>query len=204
MSALVATTVYTTDPPDATANRLDPAQLKQDIKDWAKGIKEAESDEVQRALLVKKQEAERALHPPRRSPEPAKEAEPDHIEDSGLRAIYERSKAQEAEHEPVNKAARNGSYAHGSSLKLTIEKVCGRPDVSSKAKFIAMILSAHWPHVRPPVERLMLLTGFGKSTVARGLAELNAVGLLTWRSGKSRVANEYVCQWLPRPPKRSS
>ena len=80
---------------------------------------------MQRALLVKKQEAERALHPPRRSPEPAKEAEPDHIEDSGLRAIYERSKAQEAEHEPVNKAARNGSYAHGSSLKLTIEKVCG-------------------------------------------------------------------------------
>ena len=200
MSALVATTVYTTDPPDATANRLDPAQLKQDIKDWAKGIKEAESDEVQRALLVKKQEAERALHPP----EPAKEAVPDHIADSGLRAMYERSEAQEADREPVKKATRNGSYAHGSSLKLTLEKVLGRPDVSSKAKFIAMILSAHWPHVRPPVERLMLLTGFGKSTVARGLAELNAVGLLTWRSGKSRVANEYVCQWLPRPPKRSS
>ena len=202
MSALTKP-VYT-NPTNPTNKRLDPAQLKQDIKDWAKGIKEAESDEVQRALLVKKQEAERALHPPRRSPEPAKEAEPDHIKDSGLRAMYERSEAQEADREPVKKATRNGSYAHGSSLKLTIEKVCGRLDVSSKAKFIAMILAAHWPHVRPPVERLMLLTGFGKSTVARGLAELNAVGLLNWKSGKSRVANEYVCQWLPRPPKRSS
>ena len=59
-------------------------------------------------------------------------------------------------------------------MKLTIEKVCGRPDVTSKAKFIAMILSAHWPHVRPPIEWLMMLTGFGKSTIVRGLAELKS------------------------------
>ena len=92
-------------------------------------------------------------------PLPVPNMEPDQIADSGLRAIYERSEAQEGlrearQAESVKKPARTGSYAHGSSMKLTIEKVCGRPDVTSKAKFIAMILSAHWPHVRPPIERL--------------------------------------------------
>ena len=81
----------------STAKSFDPARLKQEIADWAEGIKEADSDEVRRALLVKKQEAERALHPPRRSPEPAQEAEPDQIADSGLRRNYERSKAKERE-----------------------------------------------------------------------------------------------------------
>ena len=197
----------------STAKSFDPARLKQEIADWAEGIKEADSDEVRRALLVKKQEAERALHPPRRSPEPAQEAEPDQIADSGLRRNYERSKAKEprreaearqAEHEPVKKASRTGSYAHGMSMAATVDKVCMRPDISWRGKAVAMALALHWPTVRPTNERLRLLTGFAKGTIAKGLDELNCLGLLTWKSGKSRVANEYVCQWLPRPQKSAA
>ena len=194
----------------ATAKSFPKTSMERELADWTEAIKEADSDEVQRALLVQKQAAERALHP-RRSPELGhrgverpKEAEPDQIKDPGLRAIYERSEAEEADREPVKKASRNGSYAHGMSMSTTVDKVCMRPDISWRGKAVAMALSSHWPTVRPTNERLRLLTGFAKGTIAKGLAELNAKGLLTWKSGKSRVANEYVCQWLPRPPKRAA
>ena len=187
----------------STAKSFRKASMERELADWTEAIKAAESHDVALKLLSEKQAAQQDLLPSRRSPELSKEAEPDQIADSGLRVIYEKSEAAEGlrearQAEPVKKPARTGSYAHGSSMKLTIEKVCGRPDVTSKAKFIAMILSAHWPHVRPPIERLMVLTGFGKSTIVRGLAELRKAGLLNWKRGKSRVANEYTCLWLDR------
>ena len=174
-----ATPVYTTDPTDATAKGYRKAKFERELADWDREDQCRRLPRSQDQPACPKAGGPAGSTPPRRSPEKAKEAEPDQIADSGLRAIYERSEAQEGlrearQAESVKKPARTGSYAHGSSMKLTIEKVCGRPDVTSKAKFIAMILSAHWPHVRPPIEWLMMLTGFGKSTIVRGLAELKS------------------------------
>ena len=149
--------------------------------------------------------------------EPEAEAEPI---DPRLRLQYEQSKAREkqrpaarpvavphisqverfetvqADREPVKKPAHTGSYAHGLSMAATLQKVCMRPDITWRGKAVAVALSAHWPHVRPSNQRLRMLTGHSKNTVARGLAELKAKGLLTWKRGKPRKANEYTCQWL--------
>ena len=84
------------------------------------------------------------------------------------------------------------------SLSLTAQKVSMRPDITWRAKAVAMALSSHWPTIRPSNQRLRLLTGFAKGTIAKGLAELKAQGLLTWKRGRSRKANEYTCLWLPR------
>ena len=108
-----ATPVYTTDPTDATAKGYRKAKFERELADWTEKINAADSHEAKISLLAQKQEAQQALHPPRRSPEKAKEAEPDQIADSGLRAIYERSEAQEGlrearQAESVKKPARTG------------------------------------------------------------------------------------------------
>ena len=148
-------------------------------------------------MLAEKNAALQLLHPPRRVPKP-KQAEPDQIKDPGLRRNYEQSKAREVrrEAEPVKKPSSTGVYAHGLSMAATLEKVCMRPDITWRGKAVAVALSAHWPNVRPSNQRLRLLTGHGKKTVERGLAELKAKGLLTWKRGKPRKANEYTCKWL--------
>ena len=133
------------------------------------------------------------------------EPDPDQITDPRLRRNYEQSKAREnqcpaarpvavpdlsqlgtfetvqANREPVKKPAHTGSYAHGLSMAATLEKVCMRPDITWRGKSVALALAAHWPHVRPANQRLRMLTGHSKNTVARGLAELKAKGLLTWK-----------------------
>ena len=154
--------VYTTDPTDFTT-----------------AINGADSHEAARALLAKKQAALHAGRPPRRarSLEPVQEVDvdvnPDEIKDPGLRRNYERSKAREERREarpaePVQKPARNGSYAHGMSMAATLEKVCMRPDITWRAKSRALVLSSHWPNVRPSNERLRLLTGLAKSHYRAG------------------------------------
>ena len=185
MSACEQPLVYTTDPTDAPR------------RDFTAEIAAADSPEDQRKLLAEKQAALQLLHPPRprQVPKP-KQAEPEQIKDPGLRRNYERSEAEEADREPVKKPSSTGSYAHGISMALTVEKVCMRPDISWRGKAVAMALSSHWPNVRPSNQRLRLLTGHGKKTVERGLAELKAKGLLTWKRGKPRRANEYTCKWL--------
>ena len=97
---------------------------------------------------------------------------------------------------PVKKHPHTGSYAHGLSMAATLEKVCMRQDISGRAKSVAVMLSAHYPHIHPTRERLRMLTGHSKRTVERALAELKAQGLLTWKRGKSGKANEYTCKWL--------
>ena len=82
------------------------------------------------------------------------------------------------------------------SMAATLDKVCMRPDITWRGKAVAVALSAHWPNVRPGNQRLRLLTGLSKRTVERGLAELKGKGLLTWKRGKPRKANEYTCKWL--------
>ena len=160
-----ATPVYTTDPTDAPR------------RDFTAEIAAADSPEDQRKLLAEKQAALQLLHPPRprQVPKP-KQAEPDQIKDPGLRRNYEQSKAREVrrEAEPVKKPSSTGLYAHGLSMAATLEKVCMRPDISGRAKSLALVLAAHWPDVRPSNQRLRILTGHSKRTVERGLAELKA------------------------------
>ena len=107
---------YTEKTSASTAKSFDPARLKQEIADWAEGIKEADSDEVRRALLVKKQEAERALHPPRRSPEPAQEAEPRPDRRlrlaAQLRALQGKGTAKGSGSAPSRTRARQESLSH--------------------------------------------------------------------------------------------
>ena len=148
------------------------------------------------------------------------EPDPEPITDPRLRFQYERSKAREkqrpaarpvavpqivqiapfepvhADREPVQKPARNGAYAHGLSMAATLDKVCMRPDITWRGKSVALALASHWPNVRPTNQRLRLLTGHSKNTVARGLAELKAHKLLTWKRGTVGRANEYTCHWL--------
>ena len=88
-------------------------------------------------------------------------------------------------------------YAHGLAMRETLAKVCMRPDLSSKAKHVALTLASHYPHVKPSIGRLMLLTGIrSDQTVSRALRELRSKGLLRWKSGSSAKANEYTCVWL--------
>ena len=101
--------------------------------------------------------------------------------------------AQEPGPEPVV------TYAHGVSMKTTLAQVCARPDLSSKAKFIALTLASHAPTVQPSKQRLMQLTGLSRATVTRALVELRDKHLLSWKSGKSHQANLYVCCWLYQP-----
>ena len=206
----------------STAKSFRKASMERELADWTEAIGAADSHEAKIKLLAQKQEAQQALHPPRRSPEKAKEAqqalhpprrspekakkaqqaEPDQIKDPGLRAIYENSEAAEGlrearQAEPVKKAARAG-YANGLSLAATVNAICMRPDISSRGKAVAMALASHHPTIRPTIERLQRLTGFAKNTVSKGLSELNSLDLLTWKRGKSRVANQYNCLWLSR------
>ena len=95
--------------------------------------------------------------------------------------------------EPV----KSSYYAHGMAITKTFETVCGRPDLSSKAKLLALSLAAHYPTIRPSRERLMALSSISRAGVARGLTELRRKGLLEWKSGKAGVANKYFCRWLP-------
>ena len=189
----------------STAKSFRKASMERELADWTEAIGAADSHEAKIKLLAQKQEAQQALHPPRRSPEKAKkaqQAEPDQIKDPGLRAIYENSEAAEGlrearQAEPVKKAARAG-YANGLSLAATVNAICMRPDISSRGKAVAMALASHHPTIRPTIERLQRLTGFAKNTVSKGLSELNSLDLLTWKRGKSRVANQYNCLWLNR------
>ena len=133
------------------------------INDYTKAINGADSHEAKLKLLAEKQRALHAGRPPRPSPDRPQEAEPGQIADPGLRRLFEQSKAKEprreaearqAEHEPVKKAARNGSYAHGMSMAATLSKVYMRQDITWRAKSVASVLSAHWPHIKPSKERL--------------------------------------------------
>ena len=182
MSAYEQTLVYTTAAPR---------------RDFTAEIAAADSLEDQRKLLAEKQAALQLLHPRRQVPEP-KQAEVVQIKDPGLRRDHEQSKAREVrrEAEPVKKPSSTGAYAHGMSMAATVEKVCMRSDITWRGKSVAWALALHWPHVRPSNQRLRLLTGHSKNTVARGLAELKERGLLTWKRGKPRKANEYTCKWL--------
>ena len=175
----------------------DKAYRRGTMEAWTEDIKAADSPGLGRRLLAEKQAALHLLHPPRQAPEP-KQAEVVQIKDPGLRRNYEQSKAREVrrEAEPVKKPSSTGAYAHGMSMAATLDKVCMRPDITWRGKAVAVALSAHWPHVRPSNQRLRLLTGHGKKTVERGLAELKANKLLTWKRGTSGRANEYTCQWL--------
>ena len=100
--------------------------------------------------------------------------------------------------EPVQvpEPVKGGRYAHGLSMKTTLETVCMNPTLTSKAKFIALVLAAHFPTIRPSRERLMALTGISRAGVARGLEELRNERLLEWKSGKAHQANLYTCLWL--------
>ena len=209
-----ATTVYRKKA--AATKSFRKARAERDPEDFTEAINSADSHEVALKLLAEKQAAERAGRPPRRSrsPEPAQDADHDQIKDPGLRRNYEQSKAREVRREAETKCnnllhlpplltsgkpARNGSYAHGLSMGATLEKVCTKPDISGRAKSIALVLSAHWPNIRPTNDRLRLLTGLSKRTIERGLTELKANKLLDWKRGKPRKANEYACHWLPAP-----
>ena len=85
---------------------------------------------------------------------------------------------------------------HGVAVKETFATVSMRPDLSSKAKALALALATHYPNVKPSMKRLALLTGRSEKTVSRGLAELRDANLLRWEPGKSDRANEYTCLWL--------
>ena len=207
-------TVYRKTSP-ATAKAYRRATMERELAAWTEDISDA-SPELGRRLLAEKQAALQLLHPPRPAPvpsgspppkkpnknkapdplsDPLGTPTPDQIKDPRLRSIHERSKRQaEAEHIKNPTPAR--SYAHGMSMAATLEKVCMRPDITWRAKNLAVILSAHFPRVRPSNQRLRLLTGYSKRTIERGLTELNLKGLLTWKRGGPRRANEYTCQWL--------
>ena len=164
------------------------------------------------------------LHP-RRSPERSKEAEPGQIHrHRSLRRLFERSKARgerqaarplavpeirqidafetvQADREPVkstpSKAVKTGSYANGLALAATISSVSMRPDLTWRAKALALALASHYPTVRPTIERLKLLTGMRSDrTVTQGLAELRQAKLLRWTHGDYHRANRYTLRWL--------
>ena len=178
MSAYEQTLVYTTAAPS---------------RDFTAEIAAADSLEDQRKLLAEKQAALQLLHPRLQVPKPVKQAEPKLIEISQL----ERFESVQAAPDSTKQAPRTGSsYAHGLSMAATVDKVWMRPDITWRGKAVAVALALHWPHVRPSNQRLRLLTGHGKKTVERGLAELKERGLLTWKRGKPRKANEYTCKWL--------
>ena len=166
-------------------------------RDFTSEIAAADSLEDQRKLLAEKQAALQLLHPRRQVPQP-KQAEVVQIKDPGLRRNYEQSKAREVRREaaPVKKHPHTGPYAHGMSMAATVDKVWMRSDITWRGKAVAVALALHWPNVRPSNQRLRTLTGHSKNTVARGLAELKERGLLTWKRGKPRKANEYTCKWL--------
>ena len=105
--------------------------------------------------------------------------------------IPPRSESVEAS-DPV----KGGFYAHGESMKRTLEKVCMNPNLTSKAKFLAMVLASHMPTIRPSRDRLMVLTGISRAGVARGLDELRHERLLEWKRGRAHQANLYTCLWL--------
>ena len=143
--------------------------------------------------------------PPRRETEPEPEPE---IKDPHLRKLYERSKAREERRaspavalptpdlNPV-RATEMVKFANGRAMTQTAMSVCARPDISSKAKIVAMALALHAPHVKPSIPRLMLLTSIrSNTTICRALIELRDKGLLSWKPGKSAQANEYTCLWL--------
>ena len=135
------------------------------------------------------------------------------IEDPNLRRGYARSEAREGQRaarrlalatpgpEPVRATTQADHetipYAHGTAMRLTLAKVCARPDVSSKAKHVAITLSAHYPNVMPSIKRLQLLTGIkSNSTINLALMELRGLGLLTWTHGNSSCTNNYQCLWI--------
>ena len=146
--------------------------------------------------------------------------EPVQIKDPQLRRIYERAKAREerpparalavpdisqlakfesvqADREPVKTHTHTGPYVHGVAVKMTISAICMRPDLSAKAKSVAVMLALHFPNIKPSKERLKLLTGIlSDKTISRALIELRDKNLLSWESGKSHQANEYTCLWL--------
>ena len=94
---------------------------------------------------------------------------------------------------------RTDPYAHGVAMRMTLNEVCARPDLSPKAKSVAMVLSSHWPCIKPTIERLKLYTGLkSANTVRLALRELEDRGLLRWKKGNSKRANLYGCLWLPR------
>ena len=83
-------TVYRKTGPTAKAYRR--ATMEARTED----IKAADSPGLGRRLLAEKEAVLHLLHPPRQVPKPVKQAEPDQIKDSGLRAMYERNKAEGA------------------------------------------------------------------------------------------------------------
>ena len=131
-----------------------------------------------------------------KAPDPVSEANASPTPDSGIAAA-----THIAEKETPSKAVKphphTGPYVHGVAVKMTIAAVCMRPDLSSKAKSIAVMLSLHFPHIKPSKERLSMLTGIrSDKTISRALNELRDKNLLSWKSGKSHQANEYTCLWL--------
>ena len=169
------------------------AKLKQELDAWAAEGEPAEPAEpkipapkLRAAERRPKQLSERrASRPP-----PAPKAIPPRSE--SVEASLPATTAVSEGIRPV----KSRSYAHGSSMKATLEAVCMRPDLSSKAKFIALVLASHYPTIRPSRERLMVLTGLSLKGVARGLDELRRSLLLEWKRGRAHQANLYTCLWL--------
>ena len=143
---------------------------------------------------------------------PSQEADSE-IEDPNLRRSYERSEAREGQRaarrlalaapgpEPLRSTTHTGAetlaYASGIGMRAALDRVCMRPDVSSKAKHVALTLAAHYPNVMPSIKRLQLLTGIkSHRTVNAALEELRGLGLLTWTRGNSSCTNVYQCLWI--------
>ena len=145
------------------------------VADYTAEIAAADSHEDKITLLAAKQAAVHAGRPPRPSPQRPKEAGLGEIQDIGLRRLFERSKAREerrearalavpeirqidafetvqADREPVkstpSKAVKTGSYANGLALAATISSVSMRPDLTWRAKALALALASHYPTVQ--------------------------------------------------------
>ena len=195
MSACAATTVYTTDQSDASLDL-------RDYTEAIKGADSPEAERAllakKQAALHDRHPPRPAPDRPKQA-EPVQAAESVQITDPQLRRLFERSKARgerqaarplavpdiwQADREPVkstpSKAVKavkphphTDPYVHGVAVKETISAVCMRPDLSSKAKSIAVMLAAHYPNIKPSMKRLKLLTGIlSDKTISRALIEL--------------------------------
>ena len=190
------------------------SRLKQELEEWALEGAPAEPNESPASKKTNKSTPSDPTSEPNESPTPT----------STVRTAAKRSKQlverrasrpqpaprprralpePEAVPEPVevpeptqDQGPVSSRYAHGVAMKATLDAVCMRPDLSSKAKFLAVILASHYPTIRPSRERLMALTGLSRAGVWRGLDELRQEYLLEWKRGSAHAANLYTCRWL--------
>ena len=186
-------TVYRKSGPTAKAYRRGALQT------WTEDIKAADSPGLGRRMLDEKEAALQLLHPARQAPGnkfPPTQVKPSkntpHEPPTG-------NKLPPKQAEAVKKATVTGSYAHGLSMAATLKMVGAHPNLTSKAKFLALILASHFPTIRPSMSRLQMLTGYSTNSVQRGLAELKARALITWKRGRAHQANMYTCNWLEPP-----